>query len=78
MTPEQLEKSITKKTKIVVLNSPSNPTGLFILNELKELANILLKYTDIYIVTDDIYEHIRLDEQPFNNIVMVEPKLKDR
>ena len=79
ITPEQLEKSITKKTKIVILNSPSNPTGsVYSKSELKELANILIKYPDIYIVTDDIYEHIRLDEQPFHNIVMVEPKLKDR
>jgi aspartate aminotransferase len=79
MSPEQLEKTITKKTKIVVLNSPSNPTGsVYSKTELKELADILLKYKDIYLVTDDIYEHIRLDEQPFNNIVMVEPKLKDR
>ena len=78
ITPEQLEKSITKKTKIVILNSPSNPTGsVYSKSELKELANILIKYPDIYIVTDDIYEHIRLDEQPFHNIVMVEPKLKD-
>ena len=79
MSPEQLETTITKKTKIVVLNSPSNPTGsVYSKTELKELADILLKYKDIYLVTDDIYEHIRLDEQPFNNIVMVEPKLKDR
>ena len=79
ITPEQLEKSITKKTKIVILNSPSNPTGsVYSKSELKELANILIKYPDIYIVTDDIYEHIRLDEQPFHNIIMVEPKLKDR
>ena len=79
MTPKQLEESITKNTKIVVLNSPSNPTGsVYSESELKELSNILLKYPDLYILTDDIYEHIRLDEQPFNNIVMVEPKLKNR
>ena len=47
-------------------------------NELQELSKILLKYPNIYILNDDIYEHIRLDDQPFNNIVMVEPKLKDR
>ena len=79
MTPKQLEESITKNTKIVVLNSPSNPTGsVYSESELKELSNILLKHPDLYILTDDIYEHIRLDEQPFNNIVMVEPKLKNR
>jgi len=79
MTAYQLEKSISKKTKIVILNSPSNPTGsVYSPSELKEIANILIKYPDIYVMTDDIYEHIRLDEQPFYNIVMVEPKLKDR
>ena len=79
MTPEQLEKKINKKTKLVILNSPSNPTGsTYSKNELKKLADVLIKYPDIYIMTDDIYEHIRLDEQPFNNIVMVEPKLKSR
>ena len=79
MTPQQLEESISKKTKIVVLNSPSNPTGsVYSKSELQELSKILLKYPDIYILTDDIYEHIKLDNQPFNNIVMVEPKLKER
>mgnify|MGYP006082458309 CR=1 FL=1 len=79
ITTKQLEESITSKTKILVLNSPSNPTGsVYSEKELKELTKTLLKYPDIYILTDDIYEHIRLDEQPFNNIVMVEPKLKNR
>jgi len=79
MTPQQLEESISKKTKIVVLNSPSNPTGsVYSKSELQELSKILLKYPDIHILTDDIYEHIKLDNQPFNNIVMVEPKLKER
>jgi len=79
MTPQQLESSINKKTKIVVLNSPSNPTGsVYSKNELQALSKILLKYPNIYILTDDIYEHIRLDDQPFHNIVMVEPNLKNR
>ena len=79
MTPQQLEESISTKTKIVVLNSPSNPTGsVYSKSELQELSKILLKYPDIHILTDDIYEHIKLDNQPFNNIVMVEPKLKER
>jgi len=79
MTPTQLEEAVTKNTKIVVLNSPSNPTGsVYSESELRELSNVLLKYPDLYIVTDDIYEHIRLDEQPFNNIIMVEPELKNR
>jgi len=79
MSPQQLEESINKKTKIIVLNSPSNPTGsVYSKNELQELSKVLLKYPDIYILTDDIYEHLKLDNQPFHNIIMVEPKLKDR
>ncbi|MDC0182823.1 pyridoxal phosphate-dependent aminotransferase [Nitrosomonadales bacterium] len=79
ISPQQLDKSISKKTKIVVLNSPSNPTGsVYSKRELQELSKILLKYPDIHILTDDIYEHIRLDNEPFNNIIMVEPKLKER
>jgi len=79
MTPDQLEQSINKKTKLVVLNSPSNPTGsTYSKTELKALADILIKYPDIILMTDDIYEHIRLDNHPFFNIVMVEPKLQDR
>ena len=79
MTPDQLEHSINKNTKLVVLNSPSNPTGsTYSKAELKALADTLIKYPDILLMTDDIYEHIRLDDHPFHNIVMVEPKLKDR
>ena len=79
MSPQQLEESINKRTKIIVLNSPSNPTGsVYSKNELQELSKVLLKYPDIYILTDDIYEHVKLDNQPFYNIIMVEPKLKDR
>ena len=79
MTPDQLEQSINKKTKLVVLNSPSNPTGsTYSKTELKALADILINYPDIILMTDDIYEHIRLDDHPFFNIVMVEPRLQDR
>ncbi len=79
MTPNQLEHSINKHTKLVVLNSPSNPTGsTYSKAELKALADTLIRYPDILLMTDDIYEHIRLDDHPFHNIVMVEPKLKDR
>ena len=77
--PSQLENAITENTKLVMLNSPSNPTGsVYSEGELKELAKVLLKYPKVFIGTDDIYEKINLNDEPFFNIAMVEPKLKDR
>ena len=59
ITPEQLESAITPKTKAVILCSPSNPTGsVYSREELKGLADVLVKYPDIYILSDEIYEHI--------------------
>ncbi|MDA7751647.1 pyridoxal phosphate-dependent aminotransferase [Methylophilaceae bacterium] len=79
ITPSQLDESITDATKLVFLNSPSNPTGaVYSKDELRLLADILLKHPHVYIGTDDIYEHINLGDNPFYNILMVEPKLKDR
>jgi len=79
ITPTQLDQSITNATKLVFLNSPSNPTGaVYSKSELRSLADILLKHPHVYIGTDDIYEHINLGDNPFYNILMVEPKLKDR
>ena len=77
--PDQLEKSITAKTKWLMLNSPSNPTGsLYSRQELKNLAEILLKYPNVYIMSDDIYEKIIYDNMEFSTLASVEPKLKDR
>ena len=77
--PSQLEEAITEQTKLVILNSPSNPTGsVYTRGELKALAKVLLKHPNVFIGTDDIYEKINLNDEPFYNIVMVEPKLKDR
>jgi aspartate aminotransferase len=79
ITPTQLKAAISKKTKLVFLNSPSNPTGaIYSKTELRDIANVLLKHPHIYIGTDDIYEKINLNNEPFNNILMIEPKLKDR
>ena len=79
MTPEQLSSAITKNTKLIFLNSPSNPTGaVYTKDELIKLASILLEHPHVFIGTDDIYEHISLDDTPFYNILMVEPRLKDR
>jgi aspartate aminotransferase len=79
MTAKQLEKAITSKTKLLMLNSPSNPTGaVYAKEELDSLAKILTKYPNILIGTDDIYEHVKLKDIPFYNILNVEPSLKDR
>ena len=59
MTPEQLEKAITPRTRMLILCSPSNPTGsVYNKEELRALANIILKYPDLYVLADEIYEHI--------------------
>ncbi len=79
ITPDQLEAAITDKTRLVVLNSPSNPTGTaYNRKELEALAEVLKKYPDVMIATDDMYEHILWTEEPFCNILMVCPELYDR
>ena len=79
ITAEQLNTALTEKTKLVFLNSPSNPTGsVYTKEELLQLATVLHKYPNVIIASDDIYEHINLNDQNFNNIVMVDPSLKDR
>ncbi|KQC09111.1 MAG: aspartate aminotransferase [Smithella sp. SDB] len=78
MKPEQLKSAITKHTKAVIINSPSNPTGAaYTPEELKSIAAVLLD-KDILIISDDIYEKIFYAEFPFTNIATCEPKLKDR
>lgn len=79
MTPAQLEATITPKTRLVVLNSPSNPTGaMYTREELAALGEVLLKHPDIVVASDDIYEHILLGDKPFYNILMACPALVDR
>jgi aspartate aminotransferase len=79
MTAAQLEAAITPKTKLVVLNSPSNPSGVaYTEAELKELAAVLLKFPNVLIATDDMYEHILWAKGGFHNIVTVCPELFDR
>ena len=79
ITAGQLEKNITDKTKWLMLNSPSNPTGsLYSKNELKDIAEVLLKYQNVLIMSDDIYEKIIYDNLDFYTLASVEPKLKDR
>ena len=79
ITPEQLERNITNKTKWFILNSPSNPTGsTYNSDELKGLSEVLLRYPNVLILTDDIYEKIIYDDSKFSTIAEVEPKLKNR
>lgn len=79
MTPAQLEAAITEKTRLVVINSPSNPSGVaYTEAELKALAEVLKKYPNVLIATDDMYEHILWTEGGFHNIVTVCPELYDR
>ena len=79
ITPEQLDSVIGYKTRLVVINSPSNPTGaVYSRAELEALGNVLRRYPDVLIATDDMYEHILWTKEPFCNIVNACPDLKDR
>lgn len=79
ITPEQLEKAITPKTRILVLNSPSNPSGIaYSREELAALGEVLRRHPQVLIATDDMYEHILWSEEPFSNIVMACPDLYNR
>lgn len=79
ITPQQLQAAISDKTKLFVINSPSNPTGaIYSKSELQALAKVLKNHPKILIITDDIYEHIQWGKSQFINIVMAEPALKKR
>lgn len=76
---DDLEKAITPKTKWLILNSPSNPTGAaYTREELKALTDVLLKHPHVWVMTDDIYEHLTYDGFAFFTPAQVEPKLIDR
>jgi aspartate aminotransferase len=79
LTPAQLSAAITPRTKMLVINSPSNPSGaVYTLDELKALGEILRKHPDILVVTDDMYEHIALTDAKFVNILNACPDLYPR
>ncbi len=79
ITPSQLAASITDKTRLVVINSPSNPTGkAYNREELEALGEVLLEHPKVIVATDDMYEHIRWSNEPFVNILNACPDLKDR
>src|ERR1700674_186024 len=76
---EDLEAAITKKTKWLILNSPSNPSGAaYSASDLKALADVLLRHPDVWVLTDDMYEHLLYDGFTFATIAEVEPKLYPR
>lgn len=79
LTAEQLESSITDRTRLVVFNSPSNPSGkAYRKADWSAMAEVLRKYPNILIATDDMYEHIWWLDEPFSNIATVAPDLADR
>lgn len=79
LQPEQLEAAITPKTKLFMINSPSNPTGaVYTLEELQALGEVLLKHPHVLIATDDMYEHVNLTGNKFYNILNATPALKNR
>jgi len=78
LTAKKLKKAISKKTKWVILNSPSNPTGAgYSKKEIQDLAKILIKNKNVYILSDDIYEHVKYDNFNFFTIAQIS-KLKNR
>src|SRR5699024_2435875 len=79
ITPEQLEAAITPLTRLLVINSPSNPTGAaYTSSELHALGEVLRRHSQVFIVTDDMYEHIYWGQEPFCNIVNACPDLYER
>jgi aspartate aminotransferase len=79
LSPQALEAAITSQTKWLIFNSPSNPTGAAYTGaELKGLAEVLLRHRNVWILVDDIYEHLVYDDFEFKTIVQVEPRLAHR
>jgi aspartate aminotransferase len=79
LTPEQLAGAITPRTRLLVLNSPSNPTGVaYGKSELEALGEVLRAHPQVYIATDDMYEHIMWAAEPFSNILNACPDLYER
>ncbi len=79
LTAAQLAAAITPKTRWLLINSPSNPTGaIYTADEYRALADVLLQHPQVMVMTDDIYEHIRFDGQPTPHILSVEPALRGR
>src|SRR5690606_23904150 len=79
LQPEELEKAITKQTKWVILNSPSNPSGAACTwDEMKKLTDVLMRHPHVWVLTDDMYEHLTYGDFKFCTPAEVEPRLYDR
>ena len=79
LTPAQLEAAITAKTKWFIFNSPSNPTGAgYTRAELRALCDVLLRHPQVWIMSDDMYEHLVFDDFEFTTPAQIEPRLYDR
>jgi aspartate aminotransferase len=79
LRPDALEQAITPKTRWLVLNAPNNPSGAtYTHDELRAIADVLLRHPHVWVMTDDIYEHVLYDGRRFVTIAQVEPALKDR
>jgi aspartate aminotransferase len=79
LKPAELEAVITPRTRWVILNSPSNPSGAaYTKDELKGLAEVFLRHPHVWILTDDMYEHLMFDDMPFWTLAQVEPALYER
>ena len=79
LTPEALDKAITKNTKWIIFNQPSNPTGAcYTREQLKALTDVLIKHLHVWILSDDMYEHLIFGGFKFHTVAEVEPKLYDR
>ncbi|MEM8653794.1 MAG: pyridoxal phosphate-dependent aminotransferase [Pseudomonadota bacterium] len=79
LTADQLESAITDKTKWLIFNSPSNPTGAgYTSEELKEITDVLMRHPHVWVMTDDMYEHLVYDDFEFCTPAQIEPRLYDR
>jgi aspartate aminotransferase len=79
MQPEDLEKAITPKTKWIIFNSPSNPTGAgYTREDLKKITDVLMRHPHVWVMTDDMYEHLVYDDFEFCTPAEIEPRLYDR
>jgi len=79
ITPQALEAAITPRSKWLIINSPSNPSGgAYTRAELQAIADVLLRHPQVWVLTDDMYEHLVFDDFEFTTIAQVEPRLYDR
>src|SRR3712207_6908698 len=79
LQPEPLERAITPKTKWIILNSPSNPTGAaYTRAEMKALTDVLMRHPHVWVLTDDMYEHLTYGDFEFVTPAQVEPRLYER